>query len=102
MSYTVIVLPDAEHEMEVAYDWLASQTPQHAPLWYNGMIDAILSLEELPTRCPLAPENSASPDEEIRQLLYGNPQHSYRILFSIRGTRVLVLHVRHAARAGDR
>jgi plasmid stabilization system protein ParE len=98
MSYTVIIMPDAEQEMEDVYAWLLSQTKQHAPLWYNGLIDAILSLEDMPTRCPLAPESASMDAQEIRQLLYGTPPHLYRILFEIRAGTVLVLHVRHAAR----
>jgi plasmid stabilization system protein ParE len=98
MSYTVIVLKDAEREIEEAYQWLLKQTRQYAPLWYNGIIDAILSLEELAGRCPRAPENAETPHEEIRQLLYGKRPHLYRILFSIRDDKVMILHVRHAAR----
>src|SRR3954465_5841636 len=98
MKYSVLVQPEAEEEMERAFQWLQTQTPQHAPLWYNRIIDAILSLEDLAGRCPLAREGSATPGEEVRQLLYGKLPHVYRILFSIRGDKVMVLHVRHAAR----
>jgi plasmid stabilization system protein ParE len=98
MIFTVIITPDAEQEMEDAYLWLLPQTDQHAPLWYNGLIEAILSLENMPGRCPLAPESAAVNAEEIRQLLYGTPPHLYRILFSIRSETVVILHVRHAAR----
>ena len=61
------------------------------------MIDAILWLEDFPARCPMAPENVEFSEKEIRQLLYGRRPHLYRILFSIQGSRVLVLHVRHGA-----
>jgi len=96
-TFEVIVLPGAEAEMEAAFRWLTERSPQHAPNWYNGIIDAILSLEELPGRCALAPESADSPFE-IRQLLYGKRPHLYRILFAIRPGQVIVLHVRHAAR----
>ena len=97
MSYIVNIMPAAEVELEEAYDWLVAQTPQHGPLWYNGLLDAVLSLEVSPARCPLAPESKDSP-EPIRQLIYGKRQHAYRILFTIRGETVSVLHVRHGAR----
>ncbi len=83
--------------MDAAFEWLVAQSPQHGPLWYNDLIDAVLSLDELAQRCPLAPENGTSV-EEIRQLLHGGKRHAYRILFTIRGPNVMVLHVRHASR----
>ena len=97
MSYEVIVSADAQGEMDEAFEWLVAQSPQHGPVWYNDLLDAILSLGEMPTKCPRAPESAVSP-EEIRQLLFGGKRHAYRVLFAIRGQRVMVLHVRHAAR----
>ncbi|HUO09866.1 MAG TPA: type II toxin-antitoxin system RelE/ParE family toxin [Phycisphaerae bacterium] len=97
MKYEVIIMPAAQGELEEAYRWLAAETPQHAPLWYNGVLDAMYSLEELPARCPVAPESGDS-GEEIRQLVYGNKRHAYRILFSIRNDTVLIVHIRNAAR----
>ncbi len=47
----------------------------------------------MPERCAHAPENRWF-KREIRQLLYDQ----YRILFTIRGRTVRVLHVRHGAR----
>jgi plasmid stabilization system protein ParE len=96
MKYEVIVMPRAEQEMEDAFEWLSTKTDQHAPTWYNGLVDAILSLDEMAGRCPIVPE-AARGAEELRQLLYGDRWHSYRVIFAIRGTKVVVLHVRHAA-----
>lgn len=96
MKYEVIVLPRAEQEMEDAFEWLSRRTELHAPTWYNGLIEAILSLDELAERCPVTPE-ARKGGEKIRQLLYRDRRHAYRIIFAIRGSRVLVLHVRHAA-----
>jgi hypothetical protein len=75
---------------------LVEQTPQHGPLWHNGLVDAILSLEANPARCPIVPDSETS--EHIRQLLHGDKQHAYRILFTIREDRVIVLHILHGAR----
>ncbi len=46
-------------------------------------------LVAFPAASPLAPENNAF-REEIRQLIVGR----YRVLFTIRGSKVHVLHVR--------
>jgi len=61
------------------------------------MEEAIASLSSLPERCPLAPENARFPFE-VRQLLYGRKPHVYRILFTIEGDAVKILHIRHARR----
>ncbi len=97
MTYCVIIEPPAEAELEEAYQWIARDAPQAAARWYNGLVEAIDSLKSLPERCPLAPENDAF-DEDIRQLLYGKRRYKYRILFTIVGQRVHVLHIRHGAR----
>jgi plasmid stabilization system protein ParE len=96
MRYEVVVTASAQRELEQAYSWLLAQTPQHAPLWYNGALDALFSLEQNPTRCPIVPESDAA--GEMRQLLYGSKAHVYRILFSVRGEKVVILHIIHAAR----
>ncbi len=97
MTYRVVIEPPAEAELEEAYRWIAREAPQAAARWYNGLVEAINSLASLPERCPLAPETDAF-DEDIRQLLYGKRRYKYRILFTIVGRRVHVLHIRHGAR----
>ena len=76
-----------------AYFWINEQSEGAALRWYEGLMKAFRSLEKNPLRCPLAPE-SASFEEEIRQLIYGK----YRILFTVEGETVFVLRVRHGAR----
>ncbi|MBI4602849.1 MAG: type II toxin-antitoxin system RelE/ParE family toxin [Planctomycetes bacterium] len=93
MTFDIILGPSVEAEIEEAYAWIAKCAPQAAAAWYNGRIDAMQSMAEMPERCPLAPE-SRTFGREIRQLLYGN----YRILFTVEATAVHVAHVRHGAR----
>jgi mRNA-degrading endonuclease RelE of RelBE toxin-antitoxin system len=62
----------------------------------NGLFQAIMSLERMPLRCPLAFENDLF-DEELRQLFYGKKGKVYRILFTVHDTNVYVLFVRHSA-----
>jgi plasmid stabilization system protein ParE len=97
MRHTVFITEPAQAELDAAYLWLVKQTPQHGPAWHDGLVDAIVSLEENPGRCPVV-RGSGKDVETIRQLLYGNKQHAYRILFTIRGEKVIVLHVVHGAR----
>jgi plasmid stabilization system protein ParE len=92
----VEVTTGAQRDAEAAFEWLAART-EHAGTWFNGLVDAIEGLAELPNRWPLARENEEF-DEPIRQMLYGKPPHVYRVLFIVRANRVYVLHVRHGAR----
>ena len=97
MTYTVTITQQALEEFELAFASLAQPTPQHAPLWYNRILDSINSLEQFPTRCPLAPENEES-DEEVRHLIVGDRIHAYRIIFAIRAHTVVIRDIIHAAR----
>jgi plasmid stabilization system protein ParE len=99
MTYTVLITEPAQEELDAAYLWLAEQTAQHGPAWHNGLVDAIISLEANPERCPVVQGARGEP-ETVRQLLYGDKRHGYRILFTIRGEKVIVLHIVHAARGG--
>lgn len=91
--YTVVIQPPAEAEAEEAYLFIRADSPNNAARWFNGLIDKVQSLKQMPERCRLVPESEAF-GQEIRQLLYG----AYRILFVIRGNVVHVLHIRHGAR----
>ena len=93
MRYRVFVEANAQDDLEQAYQWLAERSQEAAVKWYNGLVNALLGLEAHPKPCQLAPEDSVF-HREIRQLLCG----SYRILFTIAGHDVYVLHVRHSAR----
>jgi len=99
MKYRVVIQPPAREDIEAAYAWLAEQSPAAAARWYDGLEKAVGSLESWPRRCPLAPETDAFA-VQIRQLLYGRRTGRYRILFTIRGREVHILHVRHGARRG--
>jgi hypothetical protein len=60
--------------------------------WWNGLLDAIFSLESLPGRCPLIPEQENF-DYKVHQLLYA----SHRIIFEIEPGKVTVLRVYHSS-----
>ena len=97
MKYRVVIQPPAREDIEAAYVGRAEQSPAAAARWYNGLVEAVGSLADMPRRCVLAPENDAFA-VEIRQLFYGRRAGRYRILFTIHGREVHILHVRHGAR----
>lgn len=93
MRYRVTIHPMAAADLEGVFAWIAEQSPGNATRWYERLLEDILSLEHFPQRCPTAPESDRC-GKEIRQLLFGD----YRILFTIEGREVRILHVRHAMR----
>lgn len=99
MDYDVVLSRQAERELNEAADGIAEQSasPAAAEKWFNGFIDTLMSLERLPQRCGFAREHERFPCE-LRQILYGR-KRTYRALFTIRGNRVVILTIRHTARA---
>lgn len=93
MIFSVSIQPRAERDIDEICGWISGRAPGGAIRWLDGLLDAVQTLTSLPLRCPLAPESDAFP-AEVRQLIYG----SYRLLFTVDGHRVRVLHVRHSAR----
>lgn len=101
MKYHLEISSVAEAEADNTFLRMSQLTSaERASQWYKGLLKAIMSLSEMPKRCPLARENEYF-SQEIRQLLYGQGRNLYRILFTIVEGRdaatVRILHIRHAA-----
>lgn len=98
MTYQVEILPQALAEIEDAYHSIESNiAPALAIKWYDELVCAVKSLQEMPARCPLAPEGREF-ERETRQLLVGK-KRTYRVLFTVEGSTVYILHVRHTKQA---
>ena len=97
MEYRVEVSREAEADALGAFVWIGDQSFEAATRWYGGLTDALNSLQAFPRRCSVVPDNDYY-GEEVRQLIYGKRANAYRILFTIRGDTVYVLHVRHGSR----
>ncbi|MGA2020007.1 MAG: type II toxin-antitoxin system RelE/ParE family toxin [Candidatus Sulfotelmatobacter sp.] len=98
MAFRVKTTAQAESDASAILDWLLSQHAGEAGIrWFLALDEAIASLSTFPERCSLAPETARFPFE-VRQLLYGRKPNVYRILFTIEGDAVNVLHIRHGRR----
>jgi plasmid stabilization system protein ParE len=97
MKYKLIIQPSALTDLDEACRWIAERSPVSAARWFNGFVEALISLETMPERCELAAE-SRYVGVKVRQLLYRRRGGTYRALYTIRGREVHVLHIRHAAR----
>jgi plasmid stabilization system protein ParE len=82
MAYRVELAKNAEAELEELYLWVVERAPSQGAAWFNGLERAILSLEQLPKRCPIAPE-SFDPDQPVRVFNYGRSRHVYRVFFTV-------------------
>ncbi len=100
MSRSVIILPRAKADLHDAAAWWAEhRSSEQALRWYEGFIDALESLADQPERHPPARENERFP-YDIRELHYGlGSRPTHRAVFTIRPDAVVVLTIRHAARA---
>ena len=95
MAYLVSLTVRAQRDLALLFHEKNAEHSEAALKWYRGLKEAILSLEDHPSRCPATPENPA-----LRHMLYGQKPHIYRVLYRIaeKPKRVDVLHIRHGAR----
>jgi len=95
MAYLVEIAARAERDLTALFERIDAQNSRAASRWYAGFKNAILSLEDLPYRCPVTPEKA-----NLRHLLYGRKPNVYRVIFRVqeKQKKVEILHIRHGAR----
>jgi plasmid stabilization system protein ParE len=98
MAYKLKVTRRAMAEAYQTYEWLAKQSASGAARWLRDLFAKIETLKKHPDRCPLA-EESPEFRQEIRELLFTRRRNVHRILFTIHESTVIVLYIRHSARA---
>lgn len=91
--YVVVFEESAQANVRESYDWGRRVWGTHeAQQWVSQLRKAVKEqLAVVPKAFSLAPEDDEF-SEEIRQMVVGR----YRILFTIKGRKVHVLHVRGA------
>jgi plasmid stabilization system protein ParE len=97
MAYLVRIAARAEGDLATIYAQIGASESDAALRWYRGLAHALLTLGELPNRCPVTPES-----KQFRHLLYGDKPHVYRVIYRVleSSKQVHVLHIRHGARRG--
>jgi len=84
MKYQVVVLRQAEEDVQTIFDWLAKRSPAGARSWYKAFEGALDRLEDEAERFSSAPERQFFA-EAIRQCLFKTRSgRRYRILLSSR------------------
>ena len=95
-KFSVEITPSAEADIAEIWDYIAQDSPGNADTFLLALEEQIASLERLPERCPRIPENEIL-GTAYRHLIHG----SYRTIFRIAGSRVIILRVIHSARLLD-
>ena len=98
MTHRVLILPDALDDLREIAAELDRETNIVGFTWLDRLVEHVFTLEMFPTRCPVAEIESEKWGIEVRCLLFGRRPHVRRILFTIVGSTVRVLHVTHGAR----
>jgi plasmid stabilization system protein ParE len=95
MAYLVRITRRAELDLDAIYAAINAEYSATAFRWFNRLERALLTLEQMPARCPVTPE-----DAHLRHLLYGKKPHIYRVIYRVMENReeVEILHIRHGAR----
>jgi plasmid stabilization system protein ParE len=93
MKHAVNVTLRAERDLARLYGEIEAANSETARESHRGLKKRIFSLEKLPFRSAITPEN-----RNLRHLLYGHRRNTYRVIYRVVGMRVNVLHVRHGAR----
>ncbi len=91
MEYYVLYNSDARKDLTASFEWgVENWGAEAAAKWYNEIEEIIdRRLSTMPRSCPLARENDDF-SFEVRNLIYGR----YRVLFTITGDTVRILHLR--------
>jgi plasmid stabilization system protein ParE len=103
MAFRVEISPQAFKDLDEITQYIKQRGSfEQAENWFNGIIAAIRTLENLPHRCQVAKE-SEELGQEVRLLLYGKRNRRYRVYYSVQPTTpstgiIRVFHVRHWAR----
>ena len=95
-KYNVAITPAAERDVEEIWIYIANDSPENATAFILRLEDQIETLERLPERCPLIPENELL-GSTYRHLLYG----AYRTIFRVAGKTVYILRIIHGTRLLD-
>ncbi len=95
MAYLVSITVRVERDFASLYDEIDVQHSATCLKWYMWLKGAILSLEELPYRCPVIRKRG-----QLRHLLFSRRPDVYRVVYRVRERKKQVeeLHIRHGAR----
>ena len=94
MTYELLLVQQAEAEVDQIVHYLAKRSPQGAIAWCNRWQEVLAELRGNPLTHGLAPE-SKEYSTALRQVLFKTRRgRIYRALFTVVGRGVYIIHVR--------
>ena len=95
MAFEVVITDAALAEAEeyVVFIRTGRSEPLAAEKWWDGLLEAVFSLENMPERCAVIPEREYF-TQPVRHLVF----FSHRIIFSVTENTVTILRIYHASR----
>lgn len=97
MSFSIEYTRTAEGELLEVFSWIRERAPVAAEKWRTGVISKVNAIAADPFAFRKARDSSRLP-VEVRQVLYGKRRSQYRILYTVNGTRIVILSVRNSFR----
>jgi len=95
MAFRVEISPRAFNNLDEIAEYIKQRGSfEQAQKWFNGIIAAIRTLEDLRHSCPVADE-SEELGQEVRLLLYGKRNRRYKVYYSVQQTTPSTGTVRH-------
>lgn len=101
MAFEIKIAEPAETDLFETFALINEVAPRSAKLWLNRIYAAILTLRNMPERCPIAPE-SEDLAREIRHLIFGRKRSAFRIIFDVIHQQKLVRILRVWRSSRDR
>jgi hypothetical protein len=94
LAYRVDIAAAALHDAREYHRFILKRSHDALPVdtWFFGLMEAVDSLETLPSRCPRIPEQ-----ERFRTTLYQLLCASHRIIFRIDAKVVRIVRIYHSA-----
>lgn len=98
MNYEIIISSNAKRDIREIFQWWEEhRSARQAAKWYQTCLRSIESLTQRPERCAKSLEHREFTDT-IRDRYFGlGSRPTHRVVFKIKGFRVIVLAVRHHA-----
>ena len=93
MAYKVKIYPDARQDLSDIVDYLNTLSQEAALKYYDLLTEEILSLREMPERCP-RPRDLALAAKGYRYLIVGN----YLVFYVVSGDTVQIRRILYGRR----
>ena len=102
MAYPVELTHRAERDLSYLFERISASDSAAAASWFNGLEEAIYTLERFPRRCPMAPEASATAVMVRRPWHRTHPSTSHWNVWKLRAWKHGAQDASSAATVGGR